>query len=340
MLKKILSLNDYINVLRAVDLNLNKNGRTSLVLREMMREVCDPICEISGYQAANFANVVARDTDGSIQVLKYQEEYLVLRYTKEFSAEAFRADPPHLIATIDGQLLVVKKKNPKIFVYHRDAGDVFLHPTSEFNGTALMRALGAPTYDVKRGKKYECLEFIPGIDIITTKHNGFIVDLCENDENRKKMFYAIGIALAQAFIVGARDRVSGIRINIDKLIDSSLERIIAERTDICINIDLSSALDERVFKRGIANYLNVFCLWSPELFMSAGGDLILHEDILEGFVIGYAACKSFFQANIGTSSDAVRQYAEEKADAVFLNLKKTEKEIRAGIQRHAEKIIM
>jgi hypothetical protein len=302
-----------------------------------MESVCDPIEMLSRVEATEFARMVARDTNGRIQVLNNSQGYLVLRYTKEFSLKELRIDPPHLIATKDGRLLVAKKMNKELFVLRCDEEDVLLHPTTELNGASLMRAIGAPTFEVVRGQQYEYLEFIAGIDLMSAKRNGFLAQIAEDTDSLKKMLYAVGIALAQAYIIGTGDRFGGIRVNLKRLDECSINSVLSSEEGICCNIDLSSALDGRVFSRGIANFLNVFCAWVPPFFADPDNFMVLREEILKGFIIGYERARFNFESNRGPATDLIRMFGNGKDKEVFSNLELGREEIQKGIQRHTSK---
>ncbi|MFH1362174.1 MAG: hypothetical protein ABIH69_05935 [bacterium] len=299
-----------------------------------MATVLDPIEPVSLAEAKEFADFVAIDAE-NIRVLENSKGFLVLRYTKIFSQESLRVDPPRLIATTDGRLFVAKKMNKERFTVHRDEGDVFLHPTTELNGAMLMRAIGAPTYAVVRGKTCEYLEFLSGIDLCTANSNGILEETIGNSQRLEKLFFSLGITLAQAYIIGAGDRFGGIRINIQRLMSSSIHVVRSGEMMPTYNIDLSSALDDRVFDREIVNFLNVFCGRVPTTLQDHNKFLVLHKTILEGFAKGFKMSQSYFMKNRGKSSDLIRRFGNGKADRIFANLEMGTEQIRQAIQEHS-----
>ncbi|OGC11688.1 hypothetical protein A3K48_04245 [candidate division WOR-1 bacterium RIFOXYA12_FULL_52_29] len=286
-----------------------------------MRQVADPIKHLSGSEADRFAKLVARDSNGMITVLRDGSGALVSRYTKEHAQEEFRVNPPHLIADQAGRLLVAKKYSPEQFVHQSDEGPVPLHPADEISGSLLLSAIGAPGYSaMARGRDYEYFGFIPGIDLLSAKENGLLEEVAGNQEWREKLFFGIGIALAHAYIIGARDRFGGIRFDLLALESAAISEVKAGSKVVCQNIDLSSSLDQRVFDRGFPGFWNAFSFFTPGPFKREGRSFTLNETIMRGFLSGYEMAQAYFRQNEGHSADLIRREAGEKSALIFHNL--------------------
>ncbi|MBU1616268.1 MAG: hypothetical protein KKF06_00605 [Candidatus Margulisbacteria bacterium] len=329
------TIESHILSLRVINAALRPKTPNPKVIRAAMRCVADPIAHLAGREADQFAALVARDSNGALQVLRDRSGALVSRYTKEFAQEEFRVDPPHLFADQTGKMLVAKKVSPEQFILWQDEGPVPLHPANEISGSLLMSALGAPSYDsMTRGREYEYFGYLPGIDLASAKENGLLAEIESKPELRQKLLFSVGIALAQAYIIGARDRFGGIRFNLALLESAKIDEVKTGQKVVCQNIDLSSALDQRVFDRGLVNFWNAFSLYAPVSFRKQESIYGLNSSILQGFLSGYRLVQDHFRLNQGRSSDLIRSNAGKKADLIFANLQLPPAELEAATVRY------
>ncbi|MFA6169248.1 MAG: hypothetical protein WCW67_05770 [Candidatus Margulisiibacteriota bacterium] len=321
--------------LRIINAALRPKTPDPKAIRAALRCVSDPIKHLAGSEANRFAEFVTRDTSGAVRVLRDRAGALVSRYTKEFAQEEFRVNPPHLIADQTGKLLVAKKVAPEQFILWQDEGPVPLHPANEISGSLLMSALGAPSYDsMTRGREYEYFGYLPGIDLASAKENGLLGEIEKQPELREKIFFGVGIALAHAYIIGARDRFGGIRFDFTTLESATAAEVRNGQRVVCQNIDLSSSLDQRVFDRGFAGFWNAFSRFTPDSFKREGRFFTLNDVILHGFLSGYGTAKTYFRQNEGRSSDLIRNNAGNKAALIFANLALPINEIEKAVKKY------
>jgi len=309
-------------------LAIKANMPNAAALRNAIQAVSDPSIMLPGKNGRAIVRLVYKDSGQRISVLKDQRGPLVLRYTKMCSDPDFREDPPHLIATSSGKLLVMKKNNPDLFTTRDDDGrTIYRHPTMEKVGASLLDVIGAPSYFVIRGFQHEYLEFLPGVDLLTLRQNerATLEELEANNDLFEKLAFSIGVSLSQAYVTGTRDRRGGTRLNMEALLESTCEEIAVGLNQPCYNIDMASALDMRVFERNAHSFLNVNNMHS--LFSEANQEKAKKYIVL-GFIAGFKQIIHDFRLNEGMASDTIRLLAQEKATYIFEKLNTPLEQIR------------
>ena len=168
----------------------------------------------------------------------------------------------------------------------------------------------------------------------SAEEKSFFEEVARIPELREKLLFSVGISLAQAFIIGARDRVGGIRINLDRLMNVTRENVVSGVGSVTYNIDVSSALDNRVFDRGLENFLISFALNGPQIFKKEGDKFLFDDLVLQGFQKGYESAQEYFLQNHGRSSDTIRRLTKDKVERIFVNLNMPIAEITEALEEY------
>jgi len=252
---------------------------------------------LSHEESREVAERIQADTQGNIEVLFVNGRTQVWQYDSRFMIQSHHKQPPYIVFLKSHHPIIAKP------LFDRYAP---IHHTSEATGTALLRELGAQTYNVVKGQEFEYLEILPGDTIYDFMQNTDPMQLYGNRELLTKIHFLCGIAIAEAFVLSMGDRNSNIIINSKKLEDYGFWAVVNHYDlgfQTIANIDTATTFDPIFLNRpelllfSFLAHMNTLLredvIATPEVLMVK--DPFISQSFLQGFYYRYNSLKIAFE---------------------------------------------
>jgi hypothetical protein len=183
-------------------------------------------------EALDLTEKVKQDFNGKYQLLWDNGQPMVWQYTKG------AAVTQPFFAFVVNKFGILSRIVIKPLDTSADPGANVRH----WVGNQLLRSIGGPSVWVEEGKTYVYISEITGEDLPDFISGGL---RRLSPDIRKRFFFALGVAMSEAQILGMGDRFKNVVINVNKLNKYTAEELVALENRAVVNIDRENVLTKR-----------------------------------------------------------------------------------------------
>ncbi len=270
-------------------------------------------------ESIELSRIIHRDMSGADILRMDKGRFVLAQYHQDYAVTR-----PYFAVVIDKTgipiRIVMKDKRKRSLKDH----------ASHLAGNSLFSAIHAPTAWVSEGEHYVYIREIKGMDMLDLLSG--LHSRRDEREFLKRLFFALGVAMSEAHILGAEDRPHNLSVSIEKLEQFSTDDLLAVHRRAVINIDRENVLTPRYLNKPMVDDIeearDAFLGWAS--FSLPQDKRIFEENLpnyLEGFRAGYRSQTAYFAAHSKEVTGKIKPFAGDFSESILTRLNAGDDEI-------------